>query len=240
MTQSDENSRTAGPILGELPPPPNVATRLALTERLHGHTTSTSWLPAGLFPVLDELREEQLRLRRQVVADVEALGALDAKFKQEDAEHTEQLRQAHRDGSPASSEDRRTPVEQRGSERAAVEERLWAGVHVFAEHADRVIEAIREHEDEWLVSLRSRLAPAREKRHRAERLLVEAREEEFRLYTLGRWLQANADDHGFGRQPVPPRGRVPDRVSPEFFQDALERPWHKAKPWNGAKTGVAA
>lgn len=85
---------STGPILAHLPPPPDVRTRLALTERLQGHTTSESWLPAGIWRELDALRDEQLRHRRQVVEVLEALNALDARFKQEDAEHTQALRQA--------------------------------------------------------------------------------------------------------------------------------------------------
>ena len=227
------------PILGYLPEPPDVPTRLALTNRLHGHTTSESFLPEGVWPELDELREEALRHRRQVVAHLEARKALLAGYAAEDKAHTEALRQAARDGATP-PEDARTAPEQRDRERTAIEERLWAGVQVFAEHADQVIESIREHEDTWLADLRSRLEPAREKRRQAEALLAEAKAEEFRLHRLGRWVQTTADDDGFGRQPAPIVGSVPERVSVEVFRDSLERPWHRAKPWNGATSEAAA
>lgn len=240
MSKNTGNRRRSGPLLSDLPTSPDAATQMVLTERLKGHTTSPSWLPERVWPELDALRDEQLRLRFQVTDALEALDALTARFKSEDEGHAEQLRQAHRDGAPTSSEDRRTPAEQRVAERTAVEERLWAGVHVFAEHADRVIETIREHEDEWLADLRSRLVPAQEKRRRADALVVEAKAQEFELYRLGQWVQANADDQGFGRQPAPAPGGAPDQVSPEVLKDALERRWHRLKPWNGPTTEAAA
>lgn len=109
--------------------PPSVAARRALTDRLHGHTTSERWLPEGLWPELDKVRDDQLRLCGQVAANIAALDQLAERFKAEDDEHAEQLRQAHPDGAPASAEDRRTPPDQRASKRAVIEEVLWAGVH---------------------------------------------------------------------------------------------------------------
>jgi hypothetical protein len=169
-----------------------------------------------VFPELDALRAEQHRLRGQLAADLEALDALAARFRREDSEHAERLRQAHRDGSPTSAEDHGTPADQRAVERAMIEERLWAGIHVFAEHADPVIEAVREHEDDWLVDLRRRLVPVQEKRRRAEALLAEARAEEFR---------------------IPPSA---EHASTAAFEGALERPWHKRREWNSATAGSPA
>jgi hypothetical protein len=229
-TADAQAHETPGPL--KIPMPPDVATRRAVTEKLHGHTTAASWLPEGIWPELDELRAEQLRLRAQVAAEVHALENLVRKFSREDSEHNKRLREAQRAGTVDSVEDRRTPAEQRAAERGLIEERLWAGVHVFAEHAERIIETVREHEDEWLADLRSRLGPAQEKRHEAARLLAEAKAEEFRLYQLGGWLQTTADDQGFGRQPAPALGPIPEKVSRLVFQDKLERPWHKLRPWN--------
>lgn len=223
----------------KFPPAPDPDAARAL-RRLQGHTTSPEWLPPGVWEALDELRGEQHRLRRQVADELHALEELAAKFRREDAQHAEALRQAQRDGTPTSPRDERTPPAARAAERTAVEERLWAGVQVFAEHADRIIEAVRAHEDEWLADLRSRLTPAQEKRRRAQQLLAEAKAEEFQLHKLGQWVQKTADDEAFGRQPVPKVEPVPARVSAESFAGALERPWHKRRAWNGARAGSAA
>lgn len=237
-TQTTKQTDTGGAL--NIPQPPDVATRRALDESLKGHTTSAAWLPEGLWPELDDLRSEQLRLRGQVASELEALRALKARFRKEDAEHEEGLLQAQRDGEPASAEDRRTSPEERAAERAAIEERLWAGVRVFAEHADRIIETVRHHETEWLADLRSRLTPAQEKRRRAQELVAEAKAEEWHLYRLGQWLQTTADDIAFGRQPAPEVAPVPQQLSADVVRESLERPWHKVRPWSGAKKGGAA
>jgi hypothetical protein len=230
-----QDARRVGPL--KLPAPPDVASHKA-AERLYGHTTSPTWLPEGVWPELDALRDEQHRLRAQVAAELDSLDALEAQNRREDSHHAEALRQAHRDGTPDAVNDERTPAEDRAAKKSAIEERLWAGVQVFAEHADRVIETLREKEDAWLGDLRSRLTPAQEKRRRAQELLAEARAEEFHLGNLGRWLQATSDDHAFGRQPAPPVGEVPEQVSPEVLRRGLERPWHEVRDW--AKTPVTA
>ncbi len=232
----------AGPVARgplRLPQPPDPAAHRALAS-LKGHTTSPVWLPEGVWPELDDLRNEQLRLRAQVASDLQALDALAAGFRKEDAEHGERLRQAHRDGNLAAVKDRRTPAAKRASERAAIEERLWAGLQVFAEYAEKVIEVVRAQEDSWLADLRSRMTPAQEKRRRAQELLAEAKAEEFRLHKLGRWVQSTADDEAFGRQPAPEAGPVPDRISAEVLEGGFERPCHQRKPWNGTTKRRAA
>jgi hypothetical protein len=230
-------SKNTGPLT--FPPAPASVRWGQLADRLRGHTTSVDWLPEGLWPELDSLRVEHQRLRGQVAAELDGLAALDSKNLREDAQHADALRQAHREGTPNSVKDERTPTEERAAARAAIEERLWAGVQVLAEHADRIIEAFREHEDEWLGDLRSRRAAAEEKRHQAEQLLEQARAEEFRVHRLGQWLQAQSDDDPlYGRQPAPALTDVPEHVAAEAYRDALERPWHKIRDW--AKTPMEA
>src|SRR4051794_22045195 len=82
------------------PSAPDVASRRALREKLRGHATAANWLPEGLWPELDELRSEQLRLREQVASQLQKLAALEARFKNEDEDHARQLRDAHRAGRP--------------------------------------------------------------------------------------------------------------------------------------------
>jgi len=228
-----------------MPTDPAMQTALArkhLVERLRGHTTSAHWLPEGLAPELDELRAEQLRLRSQIAAERDALRALTARFTQEDAEFAQALREAYRSGtadSPAKPpDDRRTPAEQRAAESGAATERLWAAAEVLADCGDTVIETVREHETEWLGDLRSQLTGVQEKRREAERLLAEARAEEFRAHRLGAWIQATADDLAMGRQPAPTVVPMPERfVLP---QETLERPWHKVREWAAKSERVPA
>lgn len=175
-----------------------------------------------------------------VVAIIEERASLLGQYAAEDKAHTEALKQAPRDGA-RTLEDRRTPPEQREREQSAIEERLWAGIAVMAEHADSIIEFLRAHEDDLLADLRQRLAPAQQQRREAERLLREAQSEELRIHALGRWLMTTTDDEGLGRQPAPTLGAVPARLAAEVLRDSLERPWHKKdKTWYRAKTEVAA
>ncbi len=211
-----------------------------MTEHLRGHSTSDAWLPAGLFDSLDAVRDEHLRLREQVASEIAALKHLDAKFKAEDENYAEQLRQAHRDGRLVSIEDKRTPPEERGTAHQVVEGRLWAGVQVLAEVTNKVIQVVRASEDEWLSGLRTRLDSAREKRDKAERLLAEARAEAFTIHRWGQWIQQTADDGAFGRQPAPRLEPPPERLAADALAGSLERPWHKQKPWNRDRTGAAA
>jgi hypothetical protein len=222
----------------KVPLPPDPKARTVMTEQLRGYTTSDRWLPEGMWPALDELRTEQLRLRAQVAADLSALNDLATRFRVEDLEHQERLRQAYRGGIPGAVEDTRTPSDQRAAGRAAAEEHVWAGAHVLAEHAERIIASVRDHEDDWLADLRSRLGVAVEKRREAERLLAEARAEEFRVHRMGQWVQATADDEAFGRQPAPAVEPVPRSLSPDALKDSLERPWHRQREWNGAKVAA--
>ena len=121
-----------GPLVLPLSPPSADAAR-AVREKLRGHSTAANWLPEGLWPELDELRSEQLRVRDQVAVELAALDAVNGRFREEDRQHERQLRQAHRDSRPGSVKDARTPREQRQAESAAIEERLWAGVMVLGE-----------------------------------------------------------------------------------------------------------
>ena len=73
-----------GPIVAHLPEAPDGPTRMLLVEKLGGHTTSSSFLPEGLHPKLDELRGELLRLRGQAVSVLEERATLLAGFEAED------------------------------------------------------------------------------------------------------------------------------------------------------------
>ena len=217
-----------GPITWPLPPPNEAAMR-AVREKLRGHATAANWLPEGLWPELDELRHEHLRVRHQVAGEVAALKALEDRFREEDRCYERGLQQAQREDRLEAVEDRRTPSEKRRADQATIAERLWAGVIVLGETKDAVIELFREREDDWLADLRAQLEPAREKRREAERLLEEAKAEEWHLHQLGQWVQITADDGAFGAQPAPTPSPPPARFSAEVAASMLERPWHKRR-----------
>lgn len=100
---------------------------------------------------------------------------------------------------------------------------------MLAEVVDAVVDLYRQREDDWLADLRARLEPAREKRREAERLLEEAKTEEWQLHQLGQHVQMTADDGPLGRQPVPTPSLPPAQFSVEVATSMLERPWHKRR-----------
>jgi hypothetical protein len=110
---------------------------------------------------------------------------------------------------------------------------LWSGVVVLGEVADQVIEVVRTYEDSWFTDLRCQLEPAREKRREAERLLEEAKSEEWLLHKMGQWIQLTSDDSAFRRQPHPSPSPPPAQFSTEVAASVLERPWHVERPWKG-------
>jgi hypothetical protein len=223
----NDRQAQSGPLKFPLAPPSAEAARAV--ESLRGHTTSDLWLVEGLWPELDAIRAEHLRVRSQVAAGLDALSEVDARFRQEDARHDRNLLQAQRDGNPALAEDHRTPPEQRQAERKAIEERIWAGAIVLAEVADAVVDLAREREDAWLADLRQRLEPAQEKRRQLESLLAEAKADEWQVHQLGMWLQKLSDEGPVGRQPAPTPSPPPAQFSEELLRTSLERPWHQRR-----------
>jgi hypothetical protein len=104
-------------------------------------------------------------------------------------------------------------------------------VVAFAELVERAIETIREHEDEWLAELRDERVPLVEnKRREAQRLVAEARTDEWLLDRVARWIRGTADDVGFA--PVTPEraGEPPDNWQPDPW--TLRRHFSELKPWN--------
>jgi hypothetical protein len=227
---NDQNQRNEGPL--RLPPPPTREAARAL-RRLGGYSTSALWLAEGLHPELDEQRGEHLRLRSQVLAELDALAALHARFLEEDEQHKSKLRQAQRDGTVDAVEDDRTPLDQQQAERAAVEERLWAGVSILAEIAEKVIQWVREHEQELLAERLSGVAALEEEERQARDALAQARCKMWELAQYGPYVKNLADDGPFGRQPVPVPAEPPAQFDAVQARRMLERHWSKPQPGIG-------
>lgn len=103
---------------------PSVEARRTVNERLRGHSKSPAWRPEGLWPELDEIRAEQLRVLGQVATELEALETLTARFRAEDDQYERALRQAQRDGTAGQLQDRRVPSEERHAQLVEVGERF--------------------------------------------------------------------------------------------------------------------
>jgi hypothetical protein len=212
----------AGPL--KLPPPADADAHTAVRQ-LRGHTTAPGWLPAGLSPELDELRDEMARVRGRAQTDLDELEALRRKYRTEDRDHEAALKQAARAGSTA--EDRRTPEGARLAAVDPIDERLWATVEVMGEVADKVVATLREQEPDLLADLRVQLRTAEDKKREAERLLREAKTDEWRVHRLGQWVLNSSEDGPFGRQPAPTPEPPPACFNREMLRDSLTRPWHK-------------
>jgi hypothetical protein len=219
-------AQARGPLRIPIAPGGRVEVRLALTERLKGHTTSAGWLPAGLSPELDELRTNSLRLRGRAANDLRAMEQLHREQQDEDRKHQVALQHALRDGEGV-PEDRRTSPEVRQSQHANLQERLDADILVMAEVADKIIEKLREQEPNILGTLRVGLNGAQDKRREAERLIAEAESEEWRIHRLGQWVLTTSEDGPLGRQPAPTPQPMPAQFDRALLATSLKRPWHR-------------
>ena len=78
------------------------------------------------------------------------------------------------------------------------------------------------------------LRPIQAKREAAQRLVAEAEAEAWRIHRIGQWVQTTADNGAMDRQPAPALVPPPKQFAPHLLRESLQRPWHKARPWNGA------
>jgi hypothetical protein len=230
MTQTLD---TGGPLSFPIRPS-NTKTLVLILETLKGHATSSGWLPEDSgWPLMDELREEHVRLRGLVAREFEKRAALVAAFASEDAEREQELRQAfreHQGESPLPTpEDTRTPDGERRAQLAAVEETLWAAVTVLAEHVRGVKRTLAEHEEQWLADLRSRMGPAEDEIRRAREAIRQAEARKWGIGRLGQWLLNVCDANAaFGNQPAPGKDEpMPRGVDQRLIDSSLERPYHR-------------
>lgn len=221
MTSVDGSGILRWPV-----PAPDPETSTLLTQSLNGFAKSSMWLmaTAGLWPELDAVREEYERVFGLVRRDIDALNALLARFKAEDAAYDAGLAQATRAGIEPPP-DHRTPPEKRAVERDAIERTMWANTRVLAEVADRVRAVLHEHESEWLAGLKSASVEAEEAVREHERLLHDAKVKAWQGVQMGRWLKSEVNGGAFGHQSAPAVGGtvMPPKFDPRDHQDAFER-----------------
>ncbi len=207
--------------------PPDGQTTALIVAKLSGHRTSASWLPAGLFPALDEVRTEHLAIRGRVAADLERLRKLVAKHAAEDAGYRTALSQAHRAGIEP-PEDKRTPPDKRAAERDGIEASLWAGAYVLAEVVERARAVLVAHEAEALAELGRVRVEAEEAVREAERRLAEAKAKVWHGVKLGRWLKGEVEGGPLSGQPAPSGDEpMPPGFDSAQHSDAFERQWHE-------------
>lgn len=206
---------------------PSAEAVIAVQDKLRGHATSDDWIPEGLFLELDEIRSEQLRLRDQCLAEVDAHKKQEVRFSDENKRYEEELQQAHRDGHPGSVKDDRTPEGEREAERTRIAKRFWAGYLVLAEVADQLVALVRENEDRWLSELwAQKLEPVVEALREFERKAQEARVEAWGVHLQGQWVKNTARGGPFGYQPAPDLStQPPPQFSLEMAEGMLRRPW---------------
>lgn len=221
----------SGSLLSHLADTPHVRQVLAMSPggRLSGATTSDRWLPQDLAPELDDARQEHLRIRARVVEAIVARADLRAGYKREDAEHAEALRQAYRVGG-RQPEDTRTSEADRETAIARAEERLWAGVDVLGEQVEEVVNLIREHENEWLGAVRTRLRGLEQERHDAQLRIDAVAGEEWKLHRTGQWILTSSDDGILGRQPAPEPCAPPPDFDRGLLATSTTRSWLNPAP----------
>jgi hypothetical protein len=201
-------------------------------HRLLSAAGNPDWLPHQTgFAELDVLRQEHHRHLAQVGQAKAALTELKLRHRQADRAHSAALKDVHRRGDTPPPDERPSAAE-RDAERTPLVENLAAAVAVLDEFAERAIETIREHEDEWLATLRGRVSALEQKRHEAERLLDEARREQWVNDRLAAWLKGTADDRGFAPVPLAQIAEPPPSWQPGADAHAFRRHWSTLQPWN--------
>lgn len=202
-----------------------------LMEKLRSHTTSSLWIAPGLSPELDELRDRQIELRSRIAAELADARDTEARHADEDVAWGEALKASFRPGAKTQSppNDTRTSAVDRAAALTAIEERLWRAAEVLGETADQIVDTFRKQENQLLADQRAMSVAAAEERRELEEKLAAVRDKEFRAALMGQYIQREADDEAFARQPAPSARQAPARWT--LPPDVLERPWHKVRAW---------
>jgi hypothetical protein len=220
---NDTNGNHAGSLVFPLSQPSTEAHRAIFEKLGRGHATAANWMPQGLDPELDELRAEQLRIRKKAVGELAEVAALDAAHRDEDEAAAKERVDAAREGR-AERPVKVTPHDDRRDQRRAIEERLDASVIVFGEIFDRATAHFQEHCDRLLAELRAELGPLEDEEREAEQRLYDIRVTKWRQYQLGDYVQKNANPELYGAQPVPEPSLPPKLFNERVAAAMLQRP----------------
>lgn len=210
-------------------PHPSSPTAPSMTAgyRLGYHETSTNWLPADAPEWLAPFKARHEELLQRAHSALEAIDAQQGQWTRADKEHQDALRAAFR-GNRKAPADKRVPDSERTDLLRPLQEAASAELEVLAEHIQVTVDAIREHEEDWLTSLREAAAALEAKHREAERLLAEARADAYRLDRLGLWIKTASDDRpGIGQQPAPSNLPAPPNWQPNGR--GMLRAWHEEK-----------
>jgi hypothetical protein len=146
-----------------------------------------NWLPEGLWPELDELRERHV----QLLADSSSTGSrkdqLTKKYEREDEAQMQAL-QAGEDPPPS------TPMDQRQSELHDAKLAADAAHIAFCEAVSEMVAKVREKRRDWNNTFTRLETEAREKREEMARLQKEAEQKEWDANRLRLWLSRTAED----------------------------------------------
>jgi len=137
------------------------------------------WLPEGLFPELDELREEHLEHLNSGAG--QKVQELREAYEAEDAARAEALRLG-RDLPVV------TPTAERQDALGEAEAEREAAVARFRDFLDRAVARLRALEPEWREQFREKNAEANRKREEAAALLAAAERESEKVTRLELWL----------------------------------------------------
>lgn len=229
MTNNTDDLRQLRLVMPTTPALQRTAGRLMV--KLRSFTTSSLWIAPGLSPELDALRDRQIKLRSQIAAELAAARDLTARFADEDATWKDTLKASYRPGAKTQNppKDTRTPAVDRAAALTAVEERLWSAAEVLGETADLIVATFRKQENQLLADQRAVATEAMTERRELEEKLAAVRDKQFRAALMGQYIQREADDEAFSRQPAPTDRKAPLQWS--LPTDVLERPWHRVKDW---------
>ena len=173
------------------------------------------WLPDGVFPEVDALREEHHAHIDECIAAGQSCSDLRESYEQEDRARAEALRTGDDVPTMTSSADRQDALGLAEAERKAAVTR-------FGEFAQRAIATFSRMEDEWRQRLNQRVADAEQKRQEAQALLAQAEAEMSKAARVAKWVDRMVKPRG-GRYMSAPKefGTLPGPTLDRLAADGI-------------------
>lgn len=159
-----------------------------LIQRHHPVVTKSGWLPAGMWPELDECRSRHEKAVQQIVDARQKAGTIGDEFRSEDEARIE----AYKTGM-------QTPTMTDPAERERVTAEAGAAFDAASEAlAEAVADAVATLEANgkaWLADLESREERAEAKRAEAAKLLAEAQVESDEVLRTKQWVGRSSGEY---------------------------------------------